>query len=381
MRFTSAGRAVRGVEALVGIGVAREVRVGCDLPAGEVDRLEAGLDHLHGLAARHRAERRHPLVLGEQPPQPLRAEAGERVLDRDRAAQTLDVGLAVGTLDGVCRAHGRVLLLDPSFGHLGSYMSRIARCKGHISADFGSKNCDFWMHERTLRPCPPCSRPRPTTSRSHSRTRSVSGALGAPGSVLRQEQLSEQFAVSRTPIREALRRLSALGLVSFEPKRGRPCPHPLAPRAARGLPRPGRAREARHRARGGADEGDDLARLDAAESRFSGAHAPPPAEREERADRGDPALAADWMRANHEFHDVIYDVAGAPYLTSLAQSARRTFVGQLGWSTSDELDELYARNDAQHRAMPRCACCRQRGGRHGSSPASTCSRRGGCSRS
>ena len=55
-------RAVRGVEALVGIGVAREVRVGCDLPAGEVDRLEARLDHLHGLAARHRTERRHPLV-------------------------------------------------------------------------------------------------------------------------------------------------------------------------------------------------------------------------------------------------------------------------------------------------------------------------------
>src|ERR1700751_3589342 len=47
----------------------------------------------------------------------------------------------------------------------------------------------------------------------------VSGEL-APGSVLRQEQLSEQFAVSRTPVREALRRLAALGLVSFVPNRG-----------------------------------------------------------------------------------------------------------------------------------------------------------------
>ena len=47
----------------------------------------------------------------------------------------------------------------------------------------------------------------------------VSGEI-PPGSVLRQEHLSEQFQVSRTPVREALRRLAALGLVSFEPNRG-----------------------------------------------------------------------------------------------------------------------------------------------------------------
>ena len=47
----------------------------------------------------------------------------------------------------------------------------------------------------------------------------VSGEL-EPGTVLRQEQLSERFQVSRTPVREALRRLAALGLVSFEPNRG-----------------------------------------------------------------------------------------------------------------------------------------------------------------
>src|SRR5216684_5948286 len=47
----------------------------------------------------------------------------------------------------------------------------------------------------------------------------VAGGI-APGTVLRQEQLSERFEVSRTPVREALRRLAALGIVSFEPNRG-----------------------------------------------------------------------------------------------------------------------------------------------------------------
>ena len=47
----------------------------------------------------------------------------------------------------------------------------------------------------------------------------VSGEL-APGTVLRQEQLSGSSTVSRTPVREALRRLAALGLVSFVPNRG-----------------------------------------------------------------------------------------------------------------------------------------------------------------
>ena len=47
----------------------------------------------------------------------------------------------------------------------------------------------------------------------------VGGAI-PPGAVLRQETLSERFEVSRTPVREALRRLAALGLVSFEPNRG-----------------------------------------------------------------------------------------------------------------------------------------------------------------
>lgn len=51
------------------------------------------------------------------------------------------------------------------------------------------------------------------------RNRILSGQL-APGSALRQEALSEELGVSRIPLREAMRLLSAEGLVDLIPHRG-----------------------------------------------------------------------------------------------------------------------------------------------------------------
>lgn len=176
----------------------------------------------------------------------------------------------------------------------------------------------------------------------------VSGEL-APGTVLRQDKLSEQYGVSRTPIREALRRLAALGLVSFEPNRGV---------RVRTLSRDSmweaflvRAElEALATALAATKiTTDDLDELEEAEKRFSRLTRALRA-REPGGDRR--ALTAEWMRANHGFHDVIYRIAEAPFIEQMAKSARRTFSGPAIWAPGDEtIDELYAENERQHRAI------------------------------
>ena len=69
--------AVGRVEALVGIGLPGAVGVRSHLPAREVNRLEAGAHHLHGLAAGHRAEGVNVIFGGEQMPEPARGVLGE----------------------------------------------------------------------------------------------------------------------------------------------------------------------------------------------------------------------------------------------------------------------------------------------------------------
>ena len=170
-----------------------------------------------------------------------------------------------------------------------------------------------------------------------------------PGTVLRQEQLSEQFDVSRTPIREALRRLAALGLVSFVPNRG------VRVRTI--------SRDELHEAfmvraelEALATEvaatkitREELAELEEVEQRFAQISKELRAREPGEARR---SVMGDWVRANHAFHDVIYRVAGLPFVEQLAKSARRSFSGPAVWAPGDHsIDGLYAKNVEQHRAI------------------------------
>jgi hypothetical protein len=74
--------AVHRVEALVGIGFGRGVVVARHLPAAHVDRLEAGLHHLHCLVAGDGAQRAHERIRVQQLPQAVGAHARNGVLDR-----------------------------------------------------------------------------------------------------------------------------------------------------------------------------------------------------------------------------------------------------------------------------------------------------------
>jgi DNA-binding GntR family transcriptional regulator len=156
----------------------------------------------------------------------------------------------------------------------------------------------------------------------------ASGAIPAD-TVLRQGRLAEQFGVSRTPIREALRLLAAEGIVSFAPNRGV---------RVRGI---------------GTDELTEAFRIRADLEGLAVELATPrmtPAAHAELVDAEEryaelthelvderesghrPGLAVEWLQANDAFHAVIVRTAGSPLLARLLAGVRRQFSGQALWN-------------------------------------------------
>ena len=171
------------------------------------------------------------------------------------------------------------------------------------------------------------------------------------GARLRQEALAVEFGVSRTPIREALRKLQASGLVELQPNRGA-FVRGVSPREIRD------AYEVRATLEGLAAElatvhmrHDQLARLREAQELFRQALARTVELR--RNDTGDAGKieSVRWGRANDQFHQVIQEAAGNDVLVATLTRLHRSFPRDLSRLVIGESTKLLEDNVAEHDAI------------------------------
>jgi DNA-binding GntR family transcriptional regulator len=172
------------------------------------------------------------------------------------------------------------------------------------------------------------------------------------GSRLRQETLAARFGVSRTPVREALRKLQASGLVMVEPNRG----------AIVRVPSPREVREAyvvRAELEGLAAElaalrirDSELQQLHDAQELFRRAADELVAwRRAGRTDEPPEDAHADWIRGNDFFHVAIQEAAGNERLRTMLSDLHGSFPRNLTWIVLDESAHLLEENVAQHGAI------------------------------
>ena len=167
------------------------------------------------------------------------------------------------------------------------------------------------------------------------------------GARLRQEHLAAEYSVSRTPVREALRKLQATGTVLLRPNQGAIVRGPTV-RDIR------EAYEVRAELEALAAElaaswitGADLERMRTAEEAFGRAA--------ERLGRRPPAELADaggdWSQANDLFHEAVLAGAGNARLTEMVLDLHRTFPRGLTWQALMEDARLRDENAREHRAI------------------------------
>lgn len=173
------------------------------------------------------------------------------------------------------------------------------------------------------------------------------------GTRLRQESLAAEFGVSRTPVREALRKLQASGLVEVQPRRGALVRRPSA-RDVR------EAYEVRAELEGLAAalaasrfRDAELHRLRAAQELFRQSVASLLAWRKRRSP--DELLQTEahgeWISANDSFHLAIQEAAGNRRLVTTLADLHRGFPRDLTWIVLSENARLLDANIAQHEAI------------------------------
>ena len=168
---------------------------------------------------------------------------------------------------------------------------------------------------------------------------------------LRQASLAAEFGVSRTPVREALRKLQSAGVVELEPHRGA---------IVRGTT-PREVREAylvRGELEGLAAElatahisDDELAQLHAAQDLFRAAIEEEIASRRTGSDAQQWSAQNDWERANNLFHEVIQRASGNRQLQLSIAHLHRSFPRHLTWRALSKSAHLLGDNIAQHTAI------------------------------
>ena len=182
--------------------------------------------------------------------------------------------------------------------------------------------------------------------------RVLSGEI-ATGARLRQESLAAEFGVSRTPVREALRKLQASGLVEVQPRRGALVRRPSA-RDVR------EAYEVRAELEGLAASlaaarirDGELHRLREAQRLFRRSVTSLLAWRRRQARdelvRGE--AHGDWIAANDSFHLAIQEAAGNRRLRATLTELHETFPRELTWIVLGESAKLLEENIAQHEAI------------------------------
>jgi DNA-binding GntR family transcriptional regulator len=183
--------------------------------------------------------------------------------------------------------------------------------------------------------------------------RVLSGEIPS-GSRLRQETLATEFGVSRTPVREALRKLQAGGIVLVEPNRGAVVRGPTA-REAR------EAYEVRAELEGLAAElaahritDDDLHRLHEAQDLFRRSMAALLEWKEQRdGNNSRPPDKAhdDWYDGNNMFHLAVQVASGNDRLRATLADLHTSFPRDLTWMVLGESSRLLEQNVAQHAAI------------------------------
>jgi DNA-binding GntR family transcriptional regulator len=172
-----------------------------------------------------------------------------------------------------------------------------------------------------------------------------------PGARLRQEALAEEFGVSRTPIREALRKLQASGLVELRPNRGA-LVRGLTPREIRD------AYAVRAELEGLAAElatrriqQAQIERLHRAQTQFrESLGRMRNGTRNGRRRLGERVLET-WGSANDAFHQVIQEAAGNEVLAATLLHLHRSFPRGLSRLVLRESTSLLEANVAEHEAV------------------------------